>query len=84
MKLFPKIFLIIGSLLLIICAAIPNNYSECHSDLSIAGYYPMQSCLPDFVYQLDEVSFYVAIICVITAFTLNKESEKQVSLFKAK
>ena len=73
MKLFPKILLIIGFLLLIICAAIPNNYSECHSDMSIAGYSP-RPCLPDVAYQFDEVAFYVAVICIFAAFTLNIEN----------
>jgi len=84
MKLFPKVLLIIGLLLFIICFAIPNNYSDCHSDFSVAGFTNRQSCLPDFVYQLDEVSFYVGIICIFAAFVLKEEREAEVTIFDNK
>lgn len=66
MKLFPKIILILGFFLLLFSFLVPKNYGYCHSDLVVEDLV----CLPTWIYQLSEASFYVAIICIIAAFLL--------------
>jgi len=72
MKLLPKIIFILGLLLIVFNFAVPENYSNCHTDLIIAGHNDSQSCLPDIVYQISDASFYAGLICIFASFILNE------------
>ncbi len=72
MKLLPKMIFVLGLLLMVFNFAVPNKYRDCHSDLIITGFNDSLSCLPDFVYQISEASFYAGIICIFGSFTLNE------------